>query len=242
MGAWDNGSQTGIQVNNKAHEAVVQMGDVESGDYVFQGLAVLENGRNIGGIRAEPGRGGVVFAQIPGGASKAELTPYRGYDFFQSGKLRINLGLGDQRNPALRFIAAGDQPVAGLGEAADGSGGRLIIKDGAGKDAIKAAIAQGQGGQVVVYGTSGGQAGMATKGGVDSVFAGPPEEPAALLGQSETTAGAGHLALAAPGGASAVQAGYQGNIGLVVTYAQGKPAGILSPGLKVPGFTAGANW
>ena len=131
--------------------------------------------------------------------------------------------------------------MAAVGEAADGSGGALLLRD-AGGDRIKAASVPGEGGQVVVYGTGGGEAGVATKGNVGSVFAGPVESPLAKMGESETTPGAGHLYIGAPGGGAAVQAGFKENIGLVVAYGQGKPAAVLSPGIKIPGFTAGANW
>jgi hypothetical protein len=125
----------------------------------------------------------------------------------------------------------------------DDAAGFMYIK--AGKPvsalAVKAAIASGQGGQVVVYGSGGGQAGVATKGSVGSAFAGPVDAPVAKMGQSETTAGAGALDLEAPGGGSAVQAGFSQGGGIVETYTPGKPVGILKAGIKIPGFTAGSN-
>jgi hypothetical protein len=93
----------------------------------------------------------------------------------------------------------------------------------------------------VVFGGSGGQAGIATKGTVGSVFAGPIDAPVAKLGESEASAGAGVLDLGAPGGGSAVQAGFSQGGGIVETYTPGKPVGILKAGIKIPGFTAGSN-
>lgn len=198
----------------------------------------------VAGLSTSGDEGGVVVAKDQSGEHEVQLKvkdTESGFIMYKGGKPTIQLGHFAKGNAALK-IMAGNQVVAGLGESIDGSGGSLVLSDVSGDTRIRAANASGQGGQVIVYGTAGGEAGVATKGGIGSAFAGPPEAPVALLGQSETTAGAGHLALTAPGGGSAVQAGYQGNIGLVVTYAQGKPAGILSPGLKIPGFTAGANW
>jgi hypothetical protein len=131
--------------------------------------------------------------------------------------------------------------VAGIGESADGSGGALLLQDAAGKEAVRAGVDTGQGGLVVVTGTGGGKAGIAAKGTVGSVFAGPIEEPVAKLGESEVNAGAGVLNLGAPGGGQAVQAGFNDNGGVVYTYTPGKPVGILKAGIKIPGFTAGSN-
>jgi hypothetical protein len=61
------------------------------------------------------------------------------------------------------------------------------------------------------------------------------------MGESEATAGAGVLALGAPGGGSAVQAGFKDGGGIVEGYTPGKPVGILKAGIKIPGFTAGSN-
>lgn len=241
-GVQDN--QSGVLVNNRAGELAGRLGDFEAEDGVFQGLIVGGGGQSggIAGVYADE-QGGHVAVETSDHSLRSELASERGYTFREGEIEKVQLGRGTEGNLALRIgSGAGSQfkLVAGLGEAPDGSGGRLILRDAAGKDAVKAAITSG-GGQVVVYGTGGGQAGIATKGSVGSTFAGPIDAPVAKIGESESMAGAGHLQLAAPGGGSAVQAGFKDGGGIVVTYTPGKPAGLLKAGIKIPGFTAGSN-
>jgi hypothetical protein len=241
MGVQDNG--TGIIVNNRATESAVFIGDIESQSGVYQGVTV-SNGPSGGvvGVYAD-GRGGHVEVDNLDHSLQSFVEGATGFQFRKAGVQTAQLGPGDKGNMALRIGGAGNkaQLVAALGESADRSGGGLLLKDAAGKDAIKAAIAPGQGGQVVVYGGGGGQAGIATKGTVGSIFAGPIDAPVAKLGESEASAGAGVLELGAPGGGSAVQAGFSQGGGIVETYTPGKPVGILKAGIKIPGFTAGSN-
>jgi hypothetical protein len=237
----------GLQVWHEDGTRIAMLGD-EAAAAERPGLRVFNRGsREVALVTISDDQGGAILATSEDGSEQAQLKIKRdlaGFWFYQAGKLVLKLGRAEKQNIALT-MNNGDDVVAGLGESVDGSGGSLLLNDPSGELRVRAGIARGQGGQVVVYGAGGegsGQAGIATKGSVGSVFAGPIEEPVAKMGQSENTSGAGHLALAAPGGGMAMQAGYQKNMGLVVTYAEGKPAGILSPGLKIPGFTAGANW
>ena len=236
------GSFVGLEVWNKAGSMVGNFGDDGSGN---PGLAVYNAAEEpVAEVGTSKDEGGYVAAYDQGRANQAQLkvnSDEAGFFMINAGKPGVQLGRFAKGNAALK-IAAGGKVVASMGESIDGSGGAFILGDASGETKIKAANAPGQGGQVVVYGTGGGQAGIATKGNVGSAFAGPIDAPIAKMGESETTPGAGHLMLAAPGGGSAVQAGYKGSGGLVVAYGQGKPAAILSPGIKIPGFTAGANW
>jgi hypothetical protein len=240
MGAGQN-KFGGLLVWREGGQLAAMLGDdAESRPGLFVPNA---SGKFVSVVSVSDDQGGAIMATSDDGSEQAQLKVKRdfaGLWYYENGKPVVKLGRGDKGTMALK-INNGDDMVAGLGESLDGSGGSLLLNDPSGELRVKAAIARGSGGQVIAYGF-GGQAGIATKGGVGSVFAGPVEDPVAILGQSENTSGAGRLALAAPGGGAAVQAGYQKNMGLVVTYASGKPAGILSPGLKIPGFTAGSNW
>ena len=237
----DETNFSGISVANRAGVKVAELGQSTNG---YPGLYVYNAAqKEVASVSTSLDEGGLVTAMNQGGSEQAQLKirdDMAGFIYIKAGKPVINLGRGEKGNLALR-IKSGENTVAGIGESADGTGGALALQDAAGKDAVKAGIASGEGGQVVVTGTGGGRAGIATKGAVGSFFAGPIEAPIAKLGESETNAGAGVLQLGAPGGGSAVQAGFSQGGGIVETYTPGKPVGILKAGIKIPGFTAGSN-
>jgi hypothetical protein len=244
VGDWINSGILGVGVRSRAGVDIALLGE-HRGDAKNGVVIYNEAGVGVAGVSTSASGDGMVYATDVSRTDQLQMKvtgTQSGFYFYTAGIKRAFLGRHEKGNTALSITAGGDVNVAALGESAGGEGGALRLRSPDGSSEVRGGIAPGEGGQVLVIGAGGGQAGIATKGSVGSAFAGPPEEPVALMGESEVTAGAGHLMLAAPGGASAVQAGYQGNTGLVVTYAQGKPAGILSPGLKIPGFTAGANW
>ena len=237
------GAKAGLQLWDKAGGLVAELGATPS-NLGSSGLHVYNAAEEeVAAVMLSHDQGGLIVAA---NQSKSEQVQLRvnddaaGFMYIKAGKPVINLGRAEKGNLALR-VRANDQIVAGIGDAADGSGGALLLREPTGALAVNAAIASGQGGQVVVYGTGGGQAGIASKGSVGSAFAGPVDAPVAKMGQSETTAGAGALDLEAPGGGSAVQAGFSQGGGIVETYTPGKPVGILKAGIKIPGFTAGSN-
>jgi hypothetical protein len=233
----------GLEVWDRGGRLVAQLGAGPSNEG-FSGLKVFNAAEEeVAGVMTSRDEGGLIGATNQSHSEQVQLKvndDAAGFMYIKAGKPVINLGRAEKGNLALR-VRANDQIVAGIGDAADGSGGALLLRDPTGTLAVKAAIASGQGGQVVVYGSGGAEAGIAAKGTVGSAFAGPIEAPVAKMGQSETTAGAGVLDLEAPGGGSAVQAGFSQGGGIVETYTPGKPVGILKAGIKIPGFTAGSN-
>jgi hypothetical protein len=99
LGAW--GSATGIEVQNRAHEIVADLGTFE-GEQAVEQVLVLYSGphRQAVVIRASPDLGGLIFSNSSDGATYSELSANRGYAFGQGNVERINLGPGEKHNLA----------------------------------------------------------------------------------------------------------------------------------------------
>ncbi|HEU4642977.1 MAG TPA: hypothetical protein VFS44_11030 [Gemmatimonadaceae bacterium] len=230
-------NESGLYVANQAAEPVALIGDIglAAEGSLHEGAFVAVNGRPTAAIASTPEGDGYVAAWSRDGGAAALLRAEKsraGYFLEENGKPSIELGRLAAGNHALK-IRDKANVVAGIGETIDGSGGGMLLRNSAGVTTITAGNAEGDG-QVVVRGGGGGQAGIATKGAFGTVFAGPIGAPEAELAQSQAHPGAGVLALTL-GGASVVQAGYDGQGGIVEAYGQGKPVAVLKPGVKLPG-------
>lgn len=229
--------ESGLYVANPAGEPVAVVGDLDLAEQgpVREGVFVGLNGHVTAAMQSTPEGSGFVQAWSGDQGTVAFLTGDKsgaGYFLEENGKPRVELGRLAAGNHALKIHDQANV-LAGIGETIDGSGGGMLLRNSAGMTTITVGNAGGDG-QVVVRGGGGGQAGIATRGAFGTVFAGPISAPEAELAQSEAHPGAGVLALTL-GGASVVQAGYDGQGGRVEAFGEGKPVAVLKPGIKLPG-------
>ena len=172
-----------------------------------------KTGANVAFVGALSNSGGGLAAYNADRSAHASLGTNEqgqtGLRIRAGGKLLAELGAAEKGNVRLKIWGAGAAPVAMMGSKADGSGGAVVVANGAG--AFRGALdVVDDGGQVSVWGAGDNplaQLGVDGGSGTMRIY---NKAGASLVWMNESAHGSGYLAVADPSGAPAAELGYNG--------------------------------
>ncbi len=170
-------------------------------------------GANVVTLRSQPNSGGAVTAYSSDRSSYSALGAndqgQAGVRIRSGDRILAELGESQKGHVRLKLSNPQGQPVAVVGSNPDGSGGTIIVANGTG-NRLGSLEATAGGGQLSVWGagqTPLAQVGVDGSKGMMRIY---NQNGASVVWMNESAGGAGHIAVADPGGAAAAEMGYNG--------------------------------